>query len=117
MDYLLGQLGERDKETDLVELIEPDRLCVIENFKGNKDVVLRGVKPVIIPDSCYAIMASYEDELVNVLVDRHSYIGKKDKAKVREHVRNEFCVQRTRACYGVDTENIHKELSKSFDKF
>lgn len=73
---------------------------------------MQGVNPVIIPDACYAIISSYEDELIATLKKRHAFVEPSlGQAKVKQHVRKQFCHTVTRACHGIDTSQLNMNLA------
>ena len=88
-DFAIGRLRDRESEADILEVIEPANICNSEKYKGNPDVDLKGVNPIIITDACTAIIASYEDELVATLKKRYAFVRKDQGKKLMvDHARN-----------------------------
>lgn len=110
VDFATGKLGDQYKEGAIYDVIEVPKICRGASYINNTDVDLKGVNPVIIPEACQAIIASYEDELVAVLRRRHAFADINNKKAVRKHVRERFCTTVTRACHNVDKSQLNMEI-------
>ena len=60
VDYAVGELGFKQSEADIVDVVNTDHLCDLSNYEQTRHVNQSGIN-VVLPDACTAIMSSYED--------------------------------------------------------
>lgn len=119
IEYAVKVLEKRTSEADILTVVDQSNICNWKNYDGSKvPIDLKGLSPKIIADPCEAILASYEDELIEVLTTRFDirelpesiremYEKNTPEDLVKFEAAGKFCNNNdslTRACFGIRAE-------------